>query len=202
MTDEIPRRFSYVCNDKGVFSLKREYFCTLNPPRPDTLILSPYPEVTFDFNFVVDDSISAGILIEVIKELNEPLIVKETVDLFDVYKGEKIPEGKKSLAVRVCLQPTQATLTRVEIVAIYEKIVAAVAQATGGTLRFYDEVIKDSPQKGIRIIGGGRSRIDAVPFTEENLERRVAALSKIIKDFPELKGGEITHVIVTKGKEQ
>jgi len=46
-----------------------------------------------------------------------------------------VPDGKKSLAIEVTLQPRDKTLTDQEIDAVAEKIVAAVAKATGGELR-------------------------------------------------------------------
>ena len=57
------------------------------------------------------------------------------VRLFDVYQGKGLPEGKKSLAIAVTLQPEDATLTDAEIEAFSAKLVAAVEQATGGSLR-------------------------------------------------------------------
>jgi len=57
------------------------------------------------------------------------------VDLFDVYEGKGIGEGKKSLAIAVTLQPTARTLTDPEIEAVSKKIVDKVAKATGGVLR-------------------------------------------------------------------
>ena len=46
-----------------------------------------------------------------------------------------MPEGRKSLAIAVTLQPVERTLTDAEIEAVCNKIVAAVAKATGATLR-------------------------------------------------------------------
>jgi phenylalanyl-tRNA synthetase beta chain len=57
------------------------------------------------------------------------------VDVFDLYEGKGIPEGKKSLAIAVRLQPKDRTLTDTEIEDTAQKIVAAVSKATGGTLR-------------------------------------------------------------------
>ena len=57
------------------------------------------------------------------------------VALFDVYEGDKMPEGKKSLAIEVTFQPRERTLTDAEIEAASQKVVAAVAKATGATLR-------------------------------------------------------------------
>ena len=55
----------------------------------------------------------------------------ERVDVFDVYEGAGVPEGKKSLAIAVRLQPKDRTLTEAEIDAVTQKIVGAVCKATG-----------------------------------------------------------------------
>ena len=57
------------------------------------------------------------------------------VSLFDRFAGDKLPAGKVSLAVQVTLQPREATLTDAQIESISQRIVAAVAKATGATLR-------------------------------------------------------------------
>jgi phenylalanyl-tRNA synthetase beta chain len=57
------------------------------------------------------------------------------VGVFDVFSGRGVPEGKKSLAIEVTLQPREKTLTDAEIDAVAAKIVAAVQKATGGELR-------------------------------------------------------------------
>jgi phenylalanyl-tRNA synthetase beta chain len=57
------------------------------------------------------------------------------VSLFDVYQGKGVPEGKKSLAVEVTLQPRDRTLTDEEIEAAGRRIIAQVEKATGGSLR-------------------------------------------------------------------
>ena len=55
--------------------------------------------------------------------------------VFDVYEGKGIPEGKKSVAISVTLQPREKTLTEAEIDAAAGKIVAEVAKKTGASLR-------------------------------------------------------------------
>ena len=57
------------------------------------------------------------------------------VELFDVYAGKGIEDGKKSLAIAVTLQPTEKTMTDAEIEAVSKKVVAQVNKATGGVLR-------------------------------------------------------------------
>jgi len=55
--------------------------------------------------------------------------------VFDVYQGEGIEAGKKSVAVTVRLEPAERTLTEPEIEAVAERIVAQAAKATGAKLR-------------------------------------------------------------------
>jgi phenylalanyl-tRNA synthetase beta chain len=94
---------------------------------------SPFQPVERDFAFVVDTSVPADEVIKAAKSAERTLI--ERVDVFDLYEGKGIPDGKKSLALAARLQPRERTLTDAEIEAIAQKIVAAVTQATGGKLR-------------------------------------------------------------------
>jgi phenylalanyl-tRNA synthetase beta chain len=94
---------------------------------------SQFQPVERDFAFVVDAGVSADAIIKAAKSAERDLI--ERIDIFDVYEGKGVPEGSKSLAISVRLQPKDKTLTDVEIEAIAQKIVAAVTKATGGTLR-------------------------------------------------------------------
>ena len=55
--------------------------------------------------------------------------------MFDVYRGEGVPEGSKSIAIHVTLQPRERTLTDAEIDAAMSKIVAEVSKKTGAALR-------------------------------------------------------------------
>ncbi len=86
-----------------------------------------------DFAFVVDDAVAAEALLKAVRGAEKKLIAD--VSLFDVYQGKGVPEGKKSLAVEVTLQPRQKTLTDEEIEAVSARIVAQVEKAVGGTLR-------------------------------------------------------------------
>ena len=55
--------------------------------------------------------------------------------MFDVYEGKGVPDGKRSIALEILLQPREKTLTEPEIEALSGRVVAAVAKATGGVLR-------------------------------------------------------------------
>ena len=95
--------------------------------------LSPFQSVQRDFAFIVESKISAEQLLRAIKGAGKPLI--SDASIFDIYEGEGIEEGKKSLAVAVTLQPTESTLREEEIESISNAIIDAVAKHCGGTLR-------------------------------------------------------------------
>ncbi|HTQ13173.1 MAG TPA: phenylalanine--tRNA ligase subunit beta [Rhizomicrobium sp.] len=94
---------------------------------------SPYQPVERDFAFVVDVKVTAEEVVKAVRAAERTLI--EKIDIFDVYEGKGVPEGSKSLAIAVRLQPKDKTLTDAEIDAIGRKIVDAVVKATGGSLR-------------------------------------------------------------------
>ncbi|MCO6414770.1 phenylalanine--tRNA ligase subunit beta [Siccirubricoccus sp. KC 17139] len=86
-----------------------------------------------DFAFLVDATVPAEALLRAARGADKALVTD--VALFDRYAGDKLPEGKVSLALQVTLQPREATLTDAEIEAVAGKIVAAVVKATGAALR-------------------------------------------------------------------
>jgi phenylalanyl-tRNA synthetase beta chain len=86
-----------------------------------------------DFAFVLDTGIPADQVVKAARAADRQLI--ERVEVFDLYEGKGVPEGKKSLAIAVRLQPKERTLTDAEIEVIAQKLVSAVAKATGGVLR-------------------------------------------------------------------
>jgi len=94
---------------------------------------SPYQPVERDFAFVVAADVPAEKLVRAARGADKALI--QSVSLFDLFEGGSLGAGKKSLAVSVTLQAMDRTLTEQEIAAVSEKIVAAVAKATGGVQR-------------------------------------------------------------------
>ncbi len=86
-----------------------------------------------DFAFVVDAEVEALTLVNAAAGADKALI--SDVRVFDEFIGGALGEGKKSLAVTVRLQPTEATLKDAEIEAVSAKIVEKVSKATGGVLR-------------------------------------------------------------------
>jgi phenylalanyl-tRNA synthetase beta chain len=97
------------------------------------LELSPFQPVTRDFAFVVDRAVKAADIVRAAQGVDRKLVTGVTV--FDLYEGERIAPGKKSIAIAVTLQPREKTMTDEEIDALAAKIVAEVAKRTGGVLR-------------------------------------------------------------------
>lgn len=94
---------------------------------------SPFQPVERDFAFILDSSVPAEAVLRAAKGADKALI--RDVSVFDVYEGPNLGAGRKSLAIAVTLQPTEATMTDAEIDAVAAKLVAAVTKATGGVLR-------------------------------------------------------------------
>jgi phenylalanyl-tRNA synthetase beta chain len=86
-----------------------------------------------DFAFVLDAGVPAADLVRAAAAADKKLIAG--VNVFDLFEGESLGPGKKSLALEVILQPTGKTLTDEEIEAISQRIVAEVKKATGGQIR-------------------------------------------------------------------
>ena len=97
------------------------------------LDLAQFQPVERDFAFVVDRAVKAGDLVRAAQGAERKLITN--VNVFDVYEGQGIEPGKKSIAIAVTLQPRDKTMTDQEIDAVAAKIVAEVGKRTGGTLR-------------------------------------------------------------------
>ena len=95
--------------------------------------LPAFQPVRRDFAFIVPDATAAEALLRAARGADKALIADAA--LFDVYRGKGVPDGSKSLAIQVTLQPREATLTDAQIEAVADRIVAAVAKATGATLR-------------------------------------------------------------------
>ena len=91
------------------------------------LELSPFQPVTRDFAFVVDRAVKAGDIVRAAQNVDRKLITG--VSVFDVYEGQGIEAGKKSIAIAVTIQPREKTMTDAEIDALGAKIVAEVSQA-------------------------------------------------------------------------
>ena len=111
--DSIPRKRS-AGSMRGAFS----------PP--------PLQAVKRDFAFLVPQELAADSLLRAVRGADKGVIA--SVALFDVFTGQGVPEGEKSLAIEVALQPVEKSFTEAELKAISDRIVAAAAKL-GARLR-------------------------------------------------------------------
>ena len=86
-----------------------------------------------DFAFVLNGDVPAGDVVKAALAADKTLIAG--VNVFDLFEGESLGQGKKSLALEVILQPREKTLTDQEIEAVAAKVIGAVGKATGGEIR-------------------------------------------------------------------
>lgn len=96
-------------------------------------VLSAFQPIGRDFAFIVAPGVEAQAVLKAVRGAERTLITD--VSLFDVYEGTPLEAGHRSLGIEVTLQPIKASLTDEEIEAVSEKIIAAVAKATGAVLR-------------------------------------------------------------------
>jgi phenylalanyl-tRNA synthetase beta chain len=95
--------------------------------------ISRYPPVHRDLAFILDESVPAGAIADAIAGIGGDLV--ESVILFDVFHGDPIPKGKKSLAFSVDFRAPDRTLTDEEVEAVVRTIVQRVSSEQGGQLR-------------------------------------------------------------------
>ncbi|MER7084090.1 phenylalanine--tRNA ligase subunit beta, partial [Saccharopolyspora kobensis] len=101
-----------------------------NRPAPQ---ISPYPPVLMDIALVVDAEVAAADLVEAVRAGGGELL--EDVRLFDVYAGEQLGEGKKSLALALRFRAPDRTLKQEEATEARDAAVKSAADRLGATLR-------------------------------------------------------------------
>ena len=102
---------------------------SLDPMQP----ISAYPPVVEDLAFVVGEEITLRQIEESIKGAGGELLTD--VELFDLYRGDPLPIGQKSLAFRLTYQSQESNLRDSDVVKLRERIIRRVERDTGGKLR-------------------------------------------------------------------
>lgn len=109
-----------------VFEVSLQALCVSRVPR--AAALSRFPQVRRDISLLVDTDVSYQSIVDVVRA--EATTLLRDVRLFDVYDGDKLPDGKKSIALGLILQEFSRTLEDAEV----ERVVATVVSALGATL--------------------------------------------------------------------
>tara|TARA_Y100001958_G_C21063592_1_gene425595 strand:+ start:11 stop:853 length:843 start_codon:yes stop_codon:yes gene_type:complete len=96
-------------------------------------INNPYQMVERDFAFLFPKEINANEIIKKIKKVDKNLIQKVTI--FDVFEGDKLPENKKSIALRVLMQPQDKTFSDQEIESLSNQIIDVISKSFEASIR-------------------------------------------------------------------
>ena len=104
-----------------------------NKTNKQNITFSDYQKSVRDFAFVVEKDFKAQDLIEIISNVDKSLI--KNVKIFDVYEGENIPSGKKSIALKVTIQSDFKTLEEKDLNEISNKIISNVEEKASAKLR-------------------------------------------------------------------
>lgn len=95
--------------------------------------VSKYPAVSRDLALLIDSSVEFAAIEDIARQTEKKLLKK--VELFDVYEGKNLPEGKKSYAVNFILQDETKTLNEKQIDAIMTKLITNLKNKLGAELR-------------------------------------------------------------------
>lgn len=104
----------------------------IKPSKNNDFVSSKFMPLTRDFAFLVDESVEALQFIKVAKSASKLIT---DVNIFDIYKGKNLEDGKKSVAFSVTIQPKENTLKGEEIEAICNTIISGVESKLNGQLR-------------------------------------------------------------------
>jgi phenylalanyl-tRNA synthetase beta chain len=101
---------------------------------PQTAVAPPrFPATTLDLALLVDESVPVGALRDIMLASSNGLV--ERVELFDEYRGEHVPAGKRSLAFRVVYRDKEATLTDARVEAAHAVVLRALENGFGAVRR-------------------------------------------------------------------
>lgn len=100
---------------------------------PNYLQQSKYPSISRDIAFVLEENVNAGDVKALIEKVGQPLV--KNVHIFDVYTGEHLPDGEKSVAYSLLYQDDTRTLKDDEVEESYQAIIEAVKEQFGGYVR-------------------------------------------------------------------
>ncbi|UNM06369.1 MAG: hypothetical protein H6925_01200 [Holosporaceae bacterium] len=114
------------------FEMNMQALMPLKVAPKKALDISDFPKVERDFSFLFPSEVSAQDIVKTFYKVDPSITF---VDVFDVYQGEGVPDGKKSLSLRVCFESKEKTFTDQEIKAIYDAVVTAAERQLKGQLK-------------------------------------------------------------------
>lgn len=117
--------YYFELNFEKLVSLSTDVTSVSPPPR--------FPDTFRDIAMLVEDGINAEAIVECIR--GNRIAEMEGVEIFDLYKGANIPEGQKSIAVRVRYRSGERTLTDEEVSRLHQKVVESLVKKINIAIR-------------------------------------------------------------------
>ena len=114
-----------------MFQIRQDALMTMNVPCAHPV--SKFPETQRDLAFVVDESLPVQKLIDAVTAIDSEIL--QTVEIFDIYRGQGIEETQKSVAIALKIQHQDRTLQDEEVESLVNDILASAKKAVNAELR-------------------------------------------------------------------
>ncbi len=95
--------------------------------------VSKYPSTSRDIALTVDENVEAGAMLDAMREVSTEIV--ENIELFDIYRGEQVDEGQKSVAFRITYRDKKKTITDADVDAVHERLLQNLKTRCGAVLR-------------------------------------------------------------------
>lgn len=120
-------------NDTYVFELSLDLLFALETTKKDYEPIAKHPGMTRDIALVVDCNVLTDELVQTIKKASNKLL--QNVEVFDIYEGKGVEEGKKSVAISLYYLDREKTLTDEDLQPAYQKVLEALTKEHSAVLR-------------------------------------------------------------------
>lgn len=124
------------------FGIKQDVFCFdldldlaggLEPAPKSFAALPKYPSVNWDIAIIVPEAVAAGDLVAAIDSAGEPLV--ESAEIFDLYRGDAIAAGHKSVAISMTYRSPEQTLDDSVVNTVHQRLIKMLEDQFHGRLR-------------------------------------------------------------------
>jgi phenylalanyl-tRNA synthetase beta chain len=130
---DVAARFGIAENDVYACELSLDALGELALPVVTFEDLVTYPPASQDLAVVVDVDVPAAAVVDLVRKAGGKLL--RSVAIFDVYEGEQVPAGKRSLALRLVMRSPDRTLSEKDISGVRRRVLATLERELGATLR-------------------------------------------------------------------